>query len=84
VQQRNADRCNNTTIGQGSVVNEVQFGYNTFAQLTTSYQEHSGAVSTSTSPKVQYGPTRRPHWPEPSNPAGKCEQESYKLGTEWN
>jgi len=44
----------NSTVGQGTVLNEVQFEYNTFGQLSTEYQEHGGAVNTSTSPKVQY------------------------------
>lgn len=44
----------NATVGSGSVVNEVQHVYNDFSQLTTQYQDHSGAVSTSTTPKVQY------------------------------
>jgi RHS repeat-associated protein len=37
-----------------TVVNQVQDAYNGFQQLTTEYQEKSGAVSTSTSLKVQY------------------------------
>jgi len=41
-------------VGSGSVVNEVQNAYNDFGQLETQYQEHSGAVSTSTSVKVEY------------------------------
>ncbi len=41
----------------GSIVNQVQDGYNGLGQLTTEYQEHSGAVNTSTSPKVQYAYT---------------------------
>ncbi|HEV2292459.1 MAG TPA: RHS repeat-associated core domain-containing protein [Tepidisphaeraceae bacterium] len=41
----------------GGVVNEVQRAYNGLGQLITEYQEHSGAVNTSTSPKVQYGYT---------------------------
>src|SRR5206468_9783399 len=45
---------NNATVGLGSVVNDVQFAYNNFGQLITEYQAHSGAVNTSTSPKVQY------------------------------
>jgi RHS repeat-associated protein len=36
-------------------VNEVQNVYNSFGQLKEQYQEHSGAVNTSTTPKVQYG-----------------------------
>lgn len=39
----------------GSVTNQVQWAYNDFSQMTTSYQSHSGAVNTGTSPKVQYG-----------------------------
>jgi RHS repeat-associated protein/uncharacterized delta-60 repeat protein len=39
----------------GSVVNEIQYAYNDLGQLTTEYQNHSGSVNTSTSPKVQYG-----------------------------
>jgi RHS repeat-associated protein len=46
---------NNASVSSGSVVNECQFVYNTFGQLIIDYQEHGGAVNTSTSPKVQYG-----------------------------
>jgi hypothetical protein len=46
---------NNATPGSGTVVNQVQLTYNTFSQLAIEYQSHSGAVNTSTSPKVQYG-----------------------------
>ncbi|MCG6156978.1 RHS repeat domain-containing protein [Rubinisphaera margarita] len=45
----------NPVVGTGSVVNEVQFAYNDFGQLTADYQAHDGAVNTSTTPKVQYG-----------------------------
>lgn len=45
----------NPTVGSGTVVNDVQFAYNDFGQLTTDYQSHSGAVNVSTTPKVQYG-----------------------------
>ncbi len=38
-----------------SVVNQVQNVYNAFQQLATQYQEHGGAVNTSTTPSVQYG-----------------------------
>lgn len=38
----------------GSTVNQVQWAYNGLGQLTTEYQDHDGAVFTSTSPKVQY------------------------------
>jgi YD repeat-containing protein len=33
------------TVGSGSVVNEVQYVYNSFQQLMTEYQSHSGAVT---------------------------------------
>jgi len=46
---------NHATVGSGSVVNEVQNAYNDFGQLETQYQEHSGAVNTGTSVKVEYG-----------------------------
>ena len=35
-------------------LNEVQNVYNSFGQLAEQYQEHSGAVNTGTTPKVQY------------------------------
>jgi RHS repeat-associated protein len=38
----------------GSVVNQVQQVYNGLGQLITEYQSSSGAVNTSTTPKVQY------------------------------
>ena len=44
----------NPTVGSGSIANEVQFAYDDFGQLVTEYQEHGGAVNTSTSLKVQY------------------------------
>jgi YD repeat-containing protein len=44
----------NATVGSGTVINEVQYAYNSFSQLITEYQSHSGAVNTSTTPKVQY------------------------------
>ena len=44
----------NAAVGSGTIVNDVQFAYNDFSQLTTDYQAHGGAVNTSTTPKVQY------------------------------
>jgi RHS repeat-associated protein len=44
----------NAAVGSGTVINEVQYAYNSFSQLITEYQSHSGAVNTSTTPKVQY------------------------------
>ena len=41
-------------MGSGSIANEVQFAYDDFGQLVTEYQEHGGAVNTSTSLKVGY------------------------------
>ena len=38
----------------GSVVNDVERVYNGFRQLITEYQEHTGAVNTSSSANVQY------------------------------
>jgi RHS repeat-associated protein len=38
----------------GSIVNQVQQVYNGLSQLITEYQSSSGAVNTSTTPKVQY------------------------------
>jgi RHS repeat-associated protein len=43
----------NATVGQGDIVNQVQFVYNDFGQLVTTYQEHEGAVNTSTTPSFQ-------------------------------
>jgi len=45
---------NNATPGSGTALNQVQLDYNTFAQLITEWQEHSGTVTGST-PNVQYG-----------------------------
>ena len=38
----------------GNVVNQVERFYNGLSQVTAEYQSHSGAVNTSTTPKVQY------------------------------
>ena len=40
--------------GGSTVVNQVQDVYNGYGQLVTQYQEHSGAVNTGSSLKVQY------------------------------
>ena len=45
----------NASTSAGNVVNECQFAFNNFAQVTADYQNHSGAVNTGTTPKVQYG-----------------------------
>lgn len=44
----------NATVGSGSVLNQCEYAYNGFGQLVTEYQQHSGSVNISTSPKVQY------------------------------
>lgn len=51
----NATSYSSATVGSGTVVNDVQHAYNTFAQLVTQYQSHSGAVVVGTTPSVQYG-----------------------------
>ncbi|HEX7449814.1 MAG TPA: RHS repeat-associated core domain-containing protein [Pirellulales bacterium] len=51
---QNVTSYSSAIVGQGSVVNDVQRDYNAFGQLITEYQEHSGAVNTSTSVNVQY------------------------------
>ena len=44
-----------STGGTGTVVNDIQYAYyNGTAKPSTSYQEHNGAVNTSTSLNVQY------------------------------
>ncbi|WP_010584091.1 RHS repeat domain-containing protein [Schlesneria paludicola] len=40
--------------GAGTIVNEVQFTLDEMDQIAVTYQSHSGAVNTSTTPKVQY------------------------------
>ncbi|MBS0266027.1 MAG: RHS repeat-associated core domain-containing protein [Planctomycetes bacterium] len=52
---QNITSYDNATVGSGNVVNEVQKSYNSFGQLVTEYQSHSGAVNVSTTPNVQYG-----------------------------
>ncbi|MBY0526219.1 MAG: SBBP repeat-containing protein [Gemmataceae bacterium] len=37
----------------GTIVNQVQRGFNGLGQMTTEWQAHAGAVNTSTTPKVQ-------------------------------
>ena len=46
----------NATVGSGSIVNEVAFAYNSFGQITSDSQSHSGAVGGGT-PQVQYAYT---------------------------
>ncbi len=51
----NITSWNGETVGCGSVVNEIQFTYDDFGQITADYQAHGGTVNTSTTPKVRYG-----------------------------
>ena len=44
----------------GTIVNQVQRAYNGLGQMTAEWQAHSGAVNTSTSPKVQYAYSEMP------------------------
>jgi RHS repeat-associated protein len=44
----------NATVGCGTVLNDDELTYNSFGQLVTDQQSHSGTVNTSTSPKTQY------------------------------
>jgi YD repeat-containing protein len=50
----NITSYDNPATTSGSVVNDVQHAYNTFSQLVTQYQSHSGAVNTSSTPSVGY------------------------------
>ena len=52
---QNVTSYDNATVGLGNVVNDVQYAYNSFAELITEYQSHSGAVIPASTPKVQYG-----------------------------
>ena len=47
-------RSTSTNAAGSTVINEIKSVYNDFNQLSTEYQEHGGAVNTSTSLKVQY------------------------------
>ena len=38
----------------GSIVNQVQRAFNGLGQMITEWQSHSGAVNTSTTPKIEY------------------------------
>src|SRR5665213_3691092 len=43
-----------SNVGGTLVMSQVEDVYNGFGQLTTQYQEHNGAVNTTTSADVQY------------------------------
>jgi RHS repeat-associated protein len=67
----------------GVVVNDIQYEYNGFQQLTAEYQSHSGAVNTSSTPVVQYtyacGADNTVRLTEITYPAGNGP--SYEYGT---
>jgi hypothetical protein len=50
----NITSYNNATPGLGTAVNDVELVYDTFQQVEADYQSYSGAVNTSTSPRVAY------------------------------
>src|SRR5207245_6514708 len=52
--RQNATSCDNPTVDSGNVVNDAQFAYHSFQQLTADYQSHSGAANLASTPKVQY------------------------------
>ena len=45
----------NPSVGSGNVVNDVALAYNSFGQLISDAQSHSGAVVPGTTSQVQYG-----------------------------
>lgn len=47
----------------GGIVNQVQRAFNGLGQMIAEYQSHSGAVNTSTTPKVQYAYSEMPRMP---------------------
>jgi len=55
--RQNIMSYDNATVGSGNVVNDVQDVHNTFGQLVTEYQSHSGAVNVLSTPKINM-PTR--------------------------
>jgi RHS repeat-associated protein len=47
----------NATVGSGSIVNDVALAYNSFGQIISDTQSHSGAVVPGTTPQVLYAYT---------------------------
>jgi len=74
----------------GNIVNQVQQVYNGLGQLITEYQSHSGAVSTSTTPKVQYAYSEMASGANHSRPTsttypnGTVVALNYAIGTDNN
>ncbi|OYV78542.1 MAG: hypothetical protein B7Z73_19610, partial [Planctomycetia bacterium 21-64-5] len=52
---QNVTSYSSAIVGQGTVLIDVQRVYGTHQELTAEYQEHNGAVNTSSSVDVQYG-----------------------------
>ncbi len=46
--------CDDADPGEGSVVNEVQYAYDSWGNLIEEWQSHDGAVDTQNTPAVQY------------------------------
>jgi RHS repeat-associated protein len=68
------------TGGTGAIVSQIARVYNGFGQLTEEYQEHSGAVNTSTSLNVQYGYSDAAHGSRQTSmtyPSGKVLYYNY-------
>jgi RHS repeat-associated protein len=63
----------------GNVVNQVQRAFNGLGQLVTEYQSHSGAVNTSTTPKVQYAYSEMPSGADHSRPTSVTYPSGYVL-----
>ena len=76
------------SVGSGSAVNEVKLEYNSFGQLVKDYQEHSGAVNTSTTPKVQYdyanGSANHTRLTKITCPNGRILRYEYNSGADAN
>ena len=79
-----------STGGTGTVRNEVQLEYNDLGQVTKSYQNHSGAVNTGTSPNVTYtydatkssnAYTRNHRLEKVTHPSGRVTFYGYNTGT---
>ena len=63
----------------GSVVSQVQRAFNGLGQLTIEYQSHSGAVNTSTTPKVQYAYSEMASGANHSRPTSMTYPSGYVL-----
>ncbi|VTR93557.1 rhs repeat-associated core domain-containing protein : YD repeat protein OS=Isosphaera pallida (strain ATCC 43644 / DSM 9630 / IS1B) GN=Isop_2419 PE=4 SV=1: VCBS: RHS_repeat [Gemmata massiliana] len=70
---------NYSAASGGSIVNQVQRAYNGLGQMTTEWQSHTGAVNTSTSPKVQYAYSEMAGGANHSRPASVTYPSGYVL-----